>query len=66
MMKETYELILLKLRNDLKGFKQDVRDSLKDSYEDESAKIFHEIMIAKMIYCEDLIEFFEDIYDHIN
>lgn len=66
MMKETYKLILLKLNKDLKGFREIEKDTLKYSHEDKLGRIYHERIIAKIMYCEDLIEFFENVYKNID
>lgn len=60
-MKESYELILEKLKRDRLNFDKDIKDIIDEvDSSDTKMKLYHRILGRKQ-YCEELILFFEEL-----
>lgn len=65
-MKETYLLIIAKLKRDKLNFDKQIGDIVDDEYMSEYDKALYSRVLGQKHYCEDLIEFFEDVLRELN
>lgn len=65
-MKESYILIIEKLKRDKLNFDKQIGDIVDDEYMSEYEKARYSRVIGMKHYCEDLIEFFEEVLKQLD
>lgn len=64
-MKETYDIIIEKLKRDKLEFERDIKEVIDDVENNELSKIYYERASGKKVYCDELIEFFTEVRDNL-
>lgn len=64
-MKETYDLIIMKLEKDKRRFSEDIKMYIDEAEENEMARIGYTKAKAQKDYCMDLLEFFKEVRDNL-
>lgn len=64
-MKESYIIILAKLERDKLNTEKEIKDIIDDVEMNQAYKTRYDRLIGKKHYCEELIEFFNEIVNNI-
>lgn len=64
-MKETYDIIIEKLEKDKLKFSSELKDLVEEIDISDMARVAYYKVRGKKEYCMDLIDFFNEVRDHL-